>query len=148
MKTQCAYLGVEDRAKLRERLLVEGKTRDLEQEWARYKYSVLEHSQTIYNDIRSLLKDKSKTPFVEFYGYVDQALRIPPDAGTAINAYQHVAGYFKTFWDTNQKAEFGILVEEFRAQKRTSEEIKAYLEKEALRYNVLYLLDSYFFSIQ
>jgi len=147
MKTQCAYLGVEDRAKLRERLLREGKQRDLEQEWARYKYSVLEHSQNTYNEIRILLKDKTKIPLNEFYELVDQALSIQPEPGTAINAYQHVAGYFKTFWDANQKVEFGILLEEFRSQKRTSEEIKAYLEKEALRYNVIYLLDSYFFTI-
>ena len=53
------------------------KIQRLEEEWARYKYKVLEHSPKAYNLIRQLLKEKSSYPFAEFYKLIDEALNTP-----------------------------------------------------------------------
>ena len=60
---------------------------------------VLEHSQQIYNKIRQLLKDKSAYPVIEFYRLIDEALLMSVKPGNAINAAEHMWGYFKDISD-------------------------------------------------
>ena len=71
------------------------RIQQLEKEWGRYKYLVLEHSPRIYQQIRQLLKDKSTYPVIEFYRLIDAALATPVTPGNAVNAAQHVWGYCK-----------------------------------------------------
>lgn len=82
------------------------KIRRLENEWMRYKYLVLEHSPKVYNEIRQLLKDKSAYPVGEFYRLIDGALMSPVKPGNAVNAAQHVWGYFKDSSDRRMSARF------------------------------------------
>lgn len=117
----------------------------LEKEWARYKYLVLEKDPKIYQGIRRMLNDKTDAPAVEFYRMVDEAMMKEEDRGVAINAYQHVSGYFKQSWDAKQKAEFQVLLERYRSGEIGSHEIKKVLREEAIRINERYLIDSYFF---
>ena len=53
---------------------INGKIGDLEDEWSRYKYIVLERLPENYIKIRKLLKDKSAYPAVAFYRLIDEAL--------------------------------------------------------------------------
>ncbi|MHC1735759.1 MAG: YbgA family protein [Erysipelotrichaceae bacterium] len=117
----------------------------LEKEWARYKYLILEKDPKIYQGIRRMLNDKTDAPAIEFYRMVDEAMMKEEDRGVAINAYQHVAGYFKQSWDAKQKAEFQVLLEKFRSGEIGSRDIKKVLYDEAIRINERYLIDSYFF---
>lgn len=82
------------------------KIKHLEKEWSRYKYLVLEHSPKAYNEIRQLLKDKSTYPVIEFYRLIDEAMMTPVKPGNAVNAAQHVWGYFKNSSDENTKRSF------------------------------------------
>ena len=77
----------------------------LEQEWAKYKYLVLEHSPQNYQSIRNLLKDKAAYPVVAFYQLIDEALQTVPEIGHIINAGQHVWGYFKKSCDAQTKSD-------------------------------------------
>jgi UV DNA damage endonuclease len=120
---------------------------ELEKEWARYKYLILEHDPLVYQNIRRILNDKTEAPVGEFYRLVDKALANEIDAGMAINAYQHVAGYFKDHWDKEQKASFGGMLEDYRIGKITRMDIKGNLKSEAILYQVDYLTDSYFFDV-
>jgi len=117
----------------------------LEKEWARYKYLVLEKDPKIYQGIRRMLNDKTDAPAIEFYRLVDEAMTKEEDRGVAINAYQHVAGYFKQSWDAKQKAEFQVLLERYRSGEIGSRDVKKVLYDEAIRINERYLIDSYFF---
>lgn len=67
----------------------------LEREWARYKYLILEHSPKAYREIRELLKDKKSYPVVDFYRRIDDALSQEVTSGNAVNAGEHLWGYFK-----------------------------------------------------
>lgn len=119
---------------------------ELEKEWARYKYLVLEHDPAIYQTIRRRLNDKTEAPVAEFYQLVDTALAREENIGYASNAYQHVAGYFKEHWDTKQKAMFQSLLDDFHSGKIKGDVIKEHLKAEAFIYQIAYLTDSYFFS--
>ena len=70
-----------------------GRFGQLEREWARYKYAVLEHDQAAYLALRALLKDKRTWPTVPFYEIVERALAAPVEPGSFRNAAQHVWGY-------------------------------------------------------
>lgn len=119
---------------------------ELEKEWARYKYLVLEHDPSIYQTIRRRLNDKSEAPVAEFYQLVDTALARAENIGYAINAYQHVAGYFKEHWDTKQKEMFQSLLDFYHNGKIKREVIKEHLKAEAFLHSIPYLTDSYFFK--
>jgi UV DNA damage endonuclease len=120
---------------------------ELEKEWARYKYLILEHDPLVYQNIRRILNDKTEAPAIEFYRLVDKALAHEIDVGMAINAYQHVAGYFRDHWDKERKASFGGMLEDYRIGKITRMDIKGNLKSEAILYQVDYLIDSYFFDV-
>ena len=66
----------------------------LETEWGRYKYAILERSPQIYQELRTLLKDKQDDLAIPFYRLVESALALPGDRGRAVNALEHVWGYF------------------------------------------------------
>lgn len=82
------------------------KIKMLEQEWAKYKYSVLEKSPEIYHEIRQLLKDKSKYKAVEFYQLIEDALEEGDQAGNIANGILHVWGYFKNLATDKEKEKF------------------------------------------
>lgn len=66
--------------------------RRLTDEWARYKYLVLERDPVAYNEIRALLKDNKPDP-AGFYACLENALAKAVTPGPARNAAQHVWGY-------------------------------------------------------
>lgn len=117
----------------------------LEQEWSRYKYSVLERSPQDYQAIRQLLKDKSAYPAAAFYGLVEDALFQPENAGYALNAAQHVWGYFKDVCSDGERQAFLALADGYRAGALPLSRLKAWLGRMAVRHQDPYLLASYYF---
>lgn len=112
----------------------------LEQEWSRYKYTVLERSPNTYKSIRNLLKDKASYPAIEFYNYLEYALECEPTEGNQINAAQHVWGYFKDVATEKEKASF-------MKTTNTPSVLKRMLGRLAVKYNREYLLQSYYFIL-
>lgn len=64
----------------------------LTEEWARYKYLVLERSPLVYTEIRELLKQE-QPEVVQFYTCVERALALDLTYGGVVNAAEHVWGY-------------------------------------------------------
>lgn len=118
--------------------------KNLEKEWSRYKYSILEHSPNIYNNIRQTLKDKKAYPVIEFYRLIDEAMTTPVKSGNAVNAAQHIWGYFKDSSDEDKRKKF-----EKTLQKVSSGEsilpLKRLLWKMAEEQQQKYLLESLYF---
>ncbi|MFR7495510.1 MAG: DUF1722 domain-containing protein, partial [Adlercreutzia sp.] len=119
-----------------------GRFSQLEREWARYKYAVLEHDQTAYLALRALLKDKRTWPAVPFYEIVERALAAPVEPGSFRNAAQHVWGYVAPHATAREHAAFERLLEhdDRPAAKR---KLHALAEK----YDQPYLLESYYFVL-
>ncbi len=119
----------------------------LESEWARYKYSVLEHSPVIYQSIRTLLKDKDRYPALEMYRMIETALDTPLLPGPAVNAAQHVWGYFKTKASVSEQTRFQRALDKYAAGESELQPVKSLLNRLAAKYNENYLLNAYYFSI-
>ncbi len=120
------------------------KIEHLEKEWARYKYLVLEHSPKIYNDIRQLLKDKNQYPVLEFYRLIDEAVVTPVKPGNAVNAAEHIWGYFKDIADQKIKKNFQKNITKISSGESTIP-TKRLLWKLANEFEELYLLNSLYF---
>lgn len=123
------------------------KIKALEAEWGKYKYAVLEHSPADYLAIRGLLKDKKAYPALAFYQLIEHAMQEEVTAGNAINAAQHVWGYFKEKALVKEKAKFLKSMEAFEQGDFSINRIKKFLWQMAVQYEELYLLESYYFII-
>ena len=120
------------------------KIERLEKEWGRYKYLVLEHSPKLYHEIRQLLKGKSTYPVIEFYNLIDDAMMTPVKYGNAVNAAQHVWGYFKDSADLSTRLTFEKSINKLSMGENTSS-VKRILWKMAVAQQQQYLLDSLYF---
>lgn len=119
----------------------------LEKEWSRYKYNVLENSPRIYQEIRELLKDKSSYPVIEFYKLLDQALNTAPTPGTSVNALEHVWGYFKDIADDKERAWYSKTIKSASADSLSLGAIKRRLWTMVEKYDEKYLKNSYYFHL-
>lgn len=119
----------------------------LEAEWGRYKYSVLEHSPQDYQFIRELLKDKSSNLAMPFYETVERALTQPEDCGRAVNALEHVWGYFSSVAVPAEVRKYASLRDGYSQGVSALSQVKRYLYKLARQYHQDYLLQSYFFTL-
>ncbi len=117
----------------------------LEAEWGRYKYLVLERSQGAYLEIRKLLRDKAAYPAREFFRVVEGALALPVEQGSAVNAAQHVWGYFKDTAAPAQKGAFERMLAEVSVEPRRAA-LKRFLYRLAEERRENYLLESYYFT--
>lgn len=118
----------------------------VEQEWARYKYSVLEKSQEAYLKVRVLLKEKQAVEPVRFYTLVDDALSLPDSLGEQLNALQHVWGYFKKDATAGQKEKFRALASACADGSLPIGKAKTFLRRMMLMYGSSYLEGSYYFD--
>lgn len=123
------------------------KTRMLETEWAHYKYSVLERSPENYHAIRKLLYDKAAYPALEMYRMIETTLKTPVDTGNAVNAAQHVWGYFKDKAAESEKRRFHKALKGYELGEAEIQPVKNILLTLARKYQEDYLLNGYYFYI-
>ncbi|MFA5341280.1 MAG: UV DNA damage repair endonuclease UvsE [Clostridia bacterium] len=124
----------------------------LEEEWAKYKYSILERSHKHYLQLRNLIKNKASYPVKDFYALIEEALNMEATVNSAVNAFEHVWGYFKYKADEKEKQKMQALLNSFKnTMGRTTENdlsrIKSFLMKLSEKYNETYLMNSYYFYI-
>lgn len=117
----------------------------LEKDWAKYKYNVLEHDPNAYRVIRRLLNDKNAYPAIELFEHIDAALSGSITPGNAVNAAQHVWGYFRKEADEKDRLRFERLVREVEDFKKEPIALKRFLKKIQAKYKDAYLMDSYYF---
>lgn len=118
----------------------------LEQDWARYKYLVLERSRAHYDSIRHLLKDKSANPALDMYRLIEESLASTPSRGNAVNAAMHVWGYFKHQATPAEKRQFEKILASYELGSSGLIPVKRMLSRLAARYEQEYLLNSYYFT--
>ena len=124
------------------------KTVLLEKEWGRYKYAILEKSPSVYQAIRTLLKDKEVYPVQEFYRLIDTAFAEEPHPGYAENAAAHVWGYFKKHATDTERKQYEKNLANYRNNNGTLATLKRQLFKIAQKYKEDYLLQSLYFYLE
>ena len=124
------------------------KTVLLEKEWGRYKYAILEKSPTVYQAIRTLLKDKEVYTVQEFYRLIDTAFAEEPHPGYAENAAAHVWGYFQKHATDTERKQYEKNLANYRNNTGTLATLKRQLFKIAEKHEVDYLLQSLYFYLE
>ena len=119
--------------------------RDIEDEWAKYKYTVMEKNPHIYDKIKDLLKDKKAYPAIEFYELIEDALKNNTQPGRTINTSEHIWGYFKNKADDKEKKHFRKLLGGLSDDPKTYAALKRFFLRLSLKYEEKYLLYSYYF---
>ena len=127
--------------------LLDRKINNLELEWSKYKYTILEHSHANYNKIRELLKNKDEYPIIKFYSLIEEALEKEYSIGGTVNAVLHVWGYFKSNATEIEKKKFIKYLEGYEKGSNSKKLLKNFLWKMALKYEEDYLLNSYYFYL-
>jgi UV DNA damage endonuclease len=117
----------------------------LEEEWARYKYALLEHSPNGYQTIRQLLRVKSAYPALEMYRMIEASLEMPVVPGNGVNTAQYVWGYFKDKTSAAEKRHFQALLANYASGETGIQPVKKYLLRLADSYQEDYLLNGYYF---
>ena len=119
----------------------------LTEEWAKYKYAVLERDPTAYNDIREYLKSASPQA-TGFYKILEAALAKEVTPGNAVNAAAHVWGYFSDLAGQNEKKRFLVMLDNLASSVHLLPSIKKFLFRQAEKYQISYLLQSlYFYNV-
>lgn len=123
------------------------KIKQLEEEWSKYKYTVLEKDHNKYLEIRENLKDKDNISPIVFYTLIEEVLENQEDKGSQINALLHVWGYFKNIASDKEKEKFFKELEKFKNNQAGLNVVKTQLKKLAEKYKSEYILNSYYFCI-
>lgn len=137
-----------NRSAVKINLLLNNIIKDAEKEWSRYKYLVLGKSSNSYLQIRDILKDKKNFSAINFYNIIDGALKEKENKDSEINALQHVWGYLKKESTKREKATFLTEVEKYKNSAITLQKVKKSLFKMVSKYNIGYLLKSYYFTFE
>lgn len=108
-------------------------------EWAKYKYVVMEKGYDLYKKCSDMVN--TDVDIIQFYQFIDNCLNMTFDQGNFKNTAQHIWGYFKDKANEREKNQVINLIENEKDYKKIKEKIR----KLAIKYNVKYLLDSYYF---
>jgi UV DNA damage endonuclease len=112
------------------------------EQWARYKYSIMEKNYSCYKKCSALIN--SKAPMSEVYIYMDECLNMPFHEGSFVNAAQHVYGYVKDKATEKEKENFNNLI---ITPGENKDKIKSHLKKLCRKYDVEYINSSYYFIL-
>jgi len=119
-----------------------GKVSDstiIENQWAKYKYALMERNYKYYKNCSKLVKDKCS--YEEFYDYIDEIITLDIDNGSFINTSEHVWGYVKNDATDKERNHFNKIIIDIEHKDK----VKLYLKKLCNKYNVKYILNSYYF---
>lgn len=119
--------------------------REIEEDWARYKYLILSRSNAIYNEIREMLKSKDTSVVKDFYFKIESTIDLPQNRDAEINAAEHVWGYVNKSCSNAQRKRYDKLLGEFKDGKCSIKSLKNHIFKCAIEQNVECLMKSYYF---
>jgi UV DNA damage endonuclease len=120
---------------------------ELEKEWSKYKYTILERSNPTYLKIRELLKEKEEFFAIDFYNLLEAGLEKEGDCGSVVNAALHVWGYFKKNATKQETDNFFRYLGQYQNQKIGIVPVKNHLKKLATKYQQNCLLNSLYFTL-
>lgn len=114
--------------------------------WARQKYSMLSKSQPNYQEVRQLLKDKENVDFKRIAELFEETEKLAHSPGDAVNAADHVWGYFKKQATDQEKNDFRKLLDIGIPDSKSELIVRKYLNKMLKKYPNGYLEESYYFN--
>jgi UV DNA damage endonuclease len=120
---------------------------DLESEWNKYKFSVLEKSSEVYEAIVSLLHENENYSVAEFYSLIETALNKSQTILQAVDAVQCIWEYFSEEASLVERQKLFHLLNDYREGNITLSSLKNYLRKLTVKYQVEEIISSYYFIL-
>lgn len=117
---------------------------ELEGEWNRYKYLVMEHSPELYEEIRQYLSFTQKAYATEMYTIIEKALEIPATKGSQLKAAEHIWDSLKTAATPRERGSYLKKVQGMQDGTVAYQSLKKMLHKLSKKYN-RDLHNSYYF---
>lgn len=112
---------------------------NVEKQWAKYKYLLMERNYKYYKECSRLVKENCSVQ--EFYEYTDEIMNNDVEDGSFVNTAEHVWGYIKNNATDKEQTHFKKLLIDLEHK----EKVKIYLKKLCDKYNAEYMLSSYYF---
>jgi UV DNA damage endonuclease len=112
------------------------------QQWAKYKYSIMEKNYSLYKKCSSLIN--SKTPMSKIYISIDDCLNMPYHKESFVTTAQHIYGYVKDRTTEKEKDIFNNLL---TSPEQNTDEIKKHLKKLCTKYGAENINNSYYFIL-
>ena len=117
---------------------------DLEKEWNRYKFRVLEYSRDIYNLIEDLLIGTDKLNANIFYDLIDVSFKSDLHIENQINTIMEIWNYFKEY--KKEAKGFSRRIMNIKDGSSSIKSMKNYLYNLAIKYKIKSLIESYYFA--
>ncbi len=118
-----------------------GTKKDLIEFHSNNKYLYFKYSITLKDKLGQLLAEKK--PYSELYlEYRKTLVKLfeeTPDVKKAVNAYQHIYGYFKKQIDKSEKEQYQVIMEEYLQSDDNEFDLRRFFRKLADKYNVEYI---------
>lgn len=126
-------------------MIDKNERKHVEKEWAKYKYCIMERSYKFYKEVsKGMAADNFS--YTQFINVINQFMDIETEKTQIINTIYHVWGYFKKLASEEEKNQIFTLIDNYKNDQCNEKEIKILLHDYAVKYNVTYLLNSYYFS--
>ncbi|KRQ85831.1 UV DNA damage endonuclease [Caloramator mitchellensis] len=119
-------------------ILFNNTKHSLYEEWAKYKYLVMEKNYNLYKECSNTVNLSSD--ITDLYKKIDNALTLTYNDKNFLNTILHVWGYVNEKTTLYEREKFFSLINTKEYKKA-----KLFLEKLSKKYNIEYLLKSYYF---
>lgn len=121
--------------------IIQGQARpsDTIYEWSRYKYVIMAYGYEHYKRIQKMMRDNCTLS--ELYTSIDEIMLLESPDTAKLNTLSHIWGYLKDVALPKEKIHYLKLL----ANTTTYPQAKIYLHKLCQKYNITYLLESYYF---
>ena len=116
----------------------------LQRDWARYKYLFMEKAQAEYKKAGKLFA-LNNYPALDFYRMTERIIKMESSTGEAVNAAEHVWGYFKNTATEAEGRKFFRALERYKAGSLRLASVKKILWGLVKKYDPPYLRESYYF---
>ena len=115
------------------------------------KYLLMAHSQEKLKILGNIVANhqKKNVPdlILDYENHLKETLDKTPTVKTHINVLTHIFGFFKKYFDQNQKKVFLDLIKEYRENKIALGKILFLIEPMTYRINTTYLLSQTYFLL-
>ncbi len=119
----------------------------VKEEWARYKYLVMEHSPEHYQAMEKLFDPMRPLDSKQFYLIVEAALKIIPTREQAWHTAQHILKCCKNMASPKEMSRWHEMEHQYGCGEIDRIKLKIFLERMARKYDQQYLLNSYYFVL-
>ena len=126
--------------------IIDPKSKNIDSDWGRYKYLVLEKSEKHYLKAREFVRENKIKNVGLLYSVIEEGINLPENKGQFLNAANHVWGYFKSKATENEKFKILEHLKGYQTGVLGDKIIKKELWGLARKYKVDFLINSYYFN--